>query len=125
MATMTSTELEHVQCWCGVPMALPANLVRNARENGQSLYCPGTGHRFGWDAEIDELRKQLERERTRHGATQDQLRAAEHQTRTLKAEITKARKRSANGVCPCCQRSFVQLTRHMKTKHPEFVAEQR
>jgi hypothetical protein len=26
-------------------------------------------------------------------------------------------------VCPCCQRSFQNLSRHMKTKHPEYPGE--
>lgn len=123
MATITSTELEHVQCWCGVPMALPANLVRNVRESGDSLYCPGTGHRFGWGSENEKLQKLLDRERTRIGALQDQLRAAERQTTVVKGQLTKARKRTANGVCPCCNRSFVQLSRHMASKHPDFKAD--
>jgi hypothetical protein len=26
-------------------------------------------------------------------------------------------------VCPCCQRTVSQMARHIKTKHPEYVAE--
>lgn len=104
-------------------MALPANLVRNAKENGSSLYCPATGHTFGWDSDNKKLQRLLDRERTRIGALQDQLRAAESQSATLKGQLTRERKRAAAGVCPCCNRSFVQLSRHMKTKHPDFSAE--
>jgi chemotaxis response regulator CheB len=38
-----------------------------------------------------------------------------------RAQLTKTKKRVANGVCPCCNRTFKQLARHMKAKHPEFV----
>ena len=104
-------------------MALPANLVRTAKENGSSLFCPATGHTFAWDSDNKKLRQQLDRERTRLGALQDQLRAAQSQTSDLKSQLTRERKRAAAGVCPCCNRSFVQLARHMKTKHPDFSAE--
>lgn len=36
-------------------------------------------------------------------------------------EAERLRRRTAAGVCPCCNRSFVQLARHMKTKHPDHV----
>lgn len=124
MATTTITELETVSCWCGAPMALPTGVIRNAKENGTALYCPATGHTFGWDAEIDKLRSQLNRERVRLGAVQDQLRSAERQSAALKGQLTRARKRTAAGVCPCCRRSFVQLSRHMSTKHPDYVTDQ-
>lgn len=123
MTTIVSTELTTVSCWCGTPMALPKNLVSNAKENGSSLYCPATGHKFSWDSENEKLRKLLDRERSRLTATQDQLRASERQTTALKGQLTKARKRAAAGVCPCCNRSFVQLSRHMKSKHPGFQPE--
>lgn len=123
MTTTTTTELETAECWCGVPLALPANLVRNARENGTSLYCPATGHRFGWNSENDKLRKQLDRQRARTTAVEDQLRAAERTNAALRGAATKARKRAANGVCPCCKRSFVQLARHMASQHPDFAGE--
>lgn len=28
--------------------------------------------------------------------------------------------RIRNGVCPCCNRSFKDVHRHMKSQHPEF-----
>jgi hypothetical protein len=37
-----------------------------------------------------------------------------------KGKHTQLKKRVANGVCPCCHRSFVALRRHIETKHPEF-----
>ncbi|WP_165394478.1 helix-turn-helix domain-containing protein [Pseudoxanthomonas winnipegensis] len=30
------------------------------------------------------------------------------------------RQRVMNGVCPCCNRTFENLRRHMHDKHPEF-----
>jgi hypothetical protein len=113
---IVSIELENITCWCGAPMALPKDVLTNARNLGTSLYCPATGHTFGWKSENEKLRKRLVSEETRRQAVEDQLRASERRTAAVKGELTKARKRAQAGVCPCCKRSFVQLARHMSTK---------
>lgn len=120
MPTVHAVTLETTTCWCGAPMALPDTVLRNARELGNDLYCPATGHKFRFGSEVDALRKKLEAERSRNTALTDQLRAAERQVSSAKGQLTKARKRAAAGVCPCCNRSFVQLARHMATKHPDY-----
>jgi hypothetical protein len=38
--------------------------------------------------------------------------------------VTKLKQRVANGVCPCCHRSFVNLHRHMAGQHPDYTKEQ-
>lgn len=48
---------------------------------------------------------------------------------TLVAEVERLRKaleikkRVGNGVCPCCNRTFENLSRHMSCKHPEYKTE--
>ena len=37
----------------------------------------------------------------------------------IENKIEKQLKRIHKGVCPCCNRSFTNLKRHMETKHPE------
>jgi ssDNA-binding Zn-finger/Zn-ribbon topoisomerase 1 len=39
-----------------------------------------------------------------------------------RAKLKRTERRVANGVCPHCHRSFVQLERHMRTKHSEEVS---
>jgi hypothetical protein len=72
------------------------------------------------------LRKKLD-EQTR-AATQmaERARLAEHAQveainaqKKSEAELRRIQKRTAAGVCPCCNRTFQQLARHMKTRHPE------
>lgn len=38
-----------------------------------------------------------------------------------KGVVTRTRNRIANGVCPCCDRSFTNLQRHMASKHPDYA----
>lgn len=48
-------------------------------------------------------------------------RAAEAETTKARMQVVRHKKRAAPGLCPCCNRSFVGLSRHMKTKHPQYV----
>lgn len=108
-------------CSCGVVIALPAEFHFNRRRDHKLFYCPsGHGQHFTGETEEEKLKKKLaEREaelaRARAAAeTKDRANAA------LRGQITKTKRRVAAGVCPCCNRSFVALGRHMTTKHPDW-----
>ena len=110
---------------CNVGFGITASFEAARRSDCESFYCPA-GHKQWFpgktdEKRIEELKAQL--------ATKDDLlrstqranhkfwrlqRAAEGRTKALKRRI-------AAGVCPCCQRSFENLARHMKTKHPAFT----
>jgi hypothetical protein len=113
-----------LSCWCGIHLAAPQDLYRQAKLHGKSLYCP-LGHSFSYSDTTEEenrrLRLQLddERARVRH-ARED----ADHQRRRViayKGVIGKTKKRIAHGVCPCCTRTFENLARHIATKHPDYL----
>lgn len=114
MATIKVTEnLVTTSCWCGINYAIPAPLDLVARENGQTVYCP-LGHQWSYtEPEIPAMQKKLDAAVAARRAAEDQL-AAANRERERQATRTK------NGVCPCCNRSFVQLARHMKSQHPDF-----
>lgn len=125
-----SGQLTVVTCWCGMRHAVPEELREfqlRKHDNGQGdfyIYCP-LGHQYtpAGTPEVERLRRQVqqERERTaRYAAERDQ---ADASARAYKGAATRARKRAAAAVCPCCKRSFVQLRRHMAAKHPDFDAE--
>jgi hypothetical protein len=115
--------LETTVCWCGINYAVPANLLRHAHNDGQTIYCP-LGHSVHWtETEAMRLKKKLDQAEALAAsrlARIDQERASHAAT---KGQLTKVRKRAANGVCPCCNRSFVNVARHVKTQHPDHIAE--
>jgi hypothetical protein len=129
MPTIEYTEvLTTTRCWCGIALAAPSNLVKKAQTDGKtSLYCP-LGHSFGWyESEADKLRKRLAQAEgdkkwyaERMQAERDLRSDTERRLSAQKAATTRARKRAAAALCPCCNRSFVQLRRHMAAKHPNF-----
>jgi len=119
---------------CGGTYALSSNYVRKKREEGGHWNCPycEIGWGFG-DSKLGKLEQKLERERKRREwAEKSRKRArerAEHEARRAagyKGAFTKAKKREervAAGVCPCCNRSFENLRRHMADQHPEYPAD--
>lgn len=131
MATLTySGQLTVVTCWCGMRHAIPSELddfQDRQHDNGErqtSIYCPlGHQHIRAGKGEAEKLRERLEGERRRLAATRDLLAHEERSHAATRGHLTRTKKRVAHGVCPCCSRTFQQLARHMKNKHPEYVAE--
>lgn len=130
MGTRTITytgSLVVTSCWCGIQLAIPNDLYDFAKRKGQNVYCP-LGHSFVYgdtkykqlEREAEEARAQLARERARR----DQAEAeAEHQkarARGYKGAMVQTKKRAAKGVCPVpgCRRHFVDVQRHVESKHP-------
>jgi len=110
---------------CGVNHGIPSNLVRVAKEKGpaKSLYCPN-GH--GWhytkaQADIDRDRARIEHLERRLANRDEDLRAERAHHAATKGKLTKTKKRVAGGACPCCNRSFVDLARHMQGQHPDYA----
>lgn len=128
MATMTYTgRLVVTSCWCGIHMAIPQDLHAYATTTkDKAVYCP-LGHQFIYsnttEAQLEEAKARLQQERRRRAATEDLLRAEERSHTATRGHVTRKKKqleRVGSGVCPCCTRSFTDLRRHMRSKHPEF-----
>lgn len=117
--------LETTTCWCGINLALPKNLLEWARENERNrIYCP-LGHEFvfrnGYKKKLERERELREEAERREKATRDLLAAEERSHAATRGHLTRVKKRTDHGVCPCCNRSFQQLARHMKAKHPDYA----
>jgi len=107
-------------CVCAVTFAMPDRLQRAARADAEVwFFCPN-GHRQHYsESEAMRLRKKLdEQTRMATSALERARRAEEGEQKALK-ETARIKKRISAGVCTCCHRTFQNLARHMKTKHPE------
>lgn len=114
-------ELVNETCWCGMPFALPRSLDEAARKAGHTIYCP-LGHTIVWkQTEADKLRQERDRLKQDAARLQDEIAAERRRADEAEQKATKAAKRAAAGVCPCCNRTFINMQRHMKTKHPNVV----
>ena len=124
-------ELTVVTCWCGMRHAVPTELrdfQQRQHDNGRSvtsIFCPiGHQHAPAGEGKAAKLERRLKREQDERARVTAEREQAEASARSYKGAATKARKRSAAALCPCCNRSFVQLRRHMASKHPDFSAEE-
>ena len=104
---------------CGVQHAFPKVLYIAARNErgtlGKQIFCPN-GHPWHYAGETEEEKQRRRAER----AEQEQARLAEELDAANRA-IARQKKRAAAGTCPCCNRTFTNMGRHMKTKHPDFA----
>lgn len=127
-----SGTLKVVKCWCGMRHAVPIELddfQDRQHENGvaqTAIVCPlGHNHiRAGKGAAAklkDELvRKQAELDQARSASQEEfELRLAVERDLKKERDDSKKRKdRALGGVCPCCNRSFKNVQRHLASKHP-------
>lgn len=124
--------LECVTCYkCGIPFAFPAHLMTQFRRNHEEFYCPhGHSQYFPGKSDIEKARDEaarLAKLAEYHEARADRhMQNAEHLERSrnaYKGKVTQMKNRVANGVCPCCNRYFANLHKHMQNQHPEFASE--
>jgi hypothetical protein len=117
---------------CGILFAMEEQYRTQRLKDKSTWYCPN-GHSQHYLGKSDAaLRKEAEeaqrlaetrlsQERTRHEATRDQLKATRGSLSATKGVLTKERKRTRNGVCTECHRTFPNLASHMASKHPGAV----
>ncbi len=108
---------------CGISFAVPEWWVTTRKQNHETWYCPN-GHPRHYPAKSEEeiLREKL--------ADRDRLLTVKNtvitdlftKVDTLEASVKKTTKRAKQGMCPVvgCKRHFVNVNRHLQTKHPEW-----
>lgn len=114
-------------CNCGVQFAMTMSTYNHyqmhssgSKRHTLSFFCPN-GHQqhYQGKTEAQQLREQVEQERERTRFAQRRLKSEQGSHRATKGHLTRAKTRSAAGTCLHCNRTFKQLARHMKSKHPE------
>jgi hypothetical protein len=107
-------------CKCGVRFAAPETWVSNRIQSHESFFCPnGHSQSFVGKTEAQKLREELDKAKRDLEYQRNARLSTERQLSAAKGEATKMKNRINKGVCPCCNRSFTNLRRHMATKHPE------
>jgi len=132
-----TTELKTMTCpHCAGVFALSQSYIDEARRKGafaQVWACPYCKEIRGYgkssvEEEKDALNAKIaELERSKKWAEERREYAEKEATHFrksrdgIKGALAKERKRVGNGTCPCCNRSFTNLQRHMATKHPHHA----
>jgi hypothetical protein len=119
MSVLVEIELVHQQCGkCGVSFGMERTHRKSLMENDGTFYCPnGCCRQFCSENGNAKLKRQLEEAQRKVTETQCRFLAEEQAKVAALNEAERLKKRSHAGVCHCCNRTFQNLARHMKTKH--------
>ena len=131
MTYTQSVALEAMACiHCGAVYAISKAVCDQARQSGGYHYCPHCRGNQGWRgeaedqrraAEIANLKAQISRADEQARRARQDAEHFEKSRNAYKGQVTKIKARAGRGMCPCCNRFFENLHRHMATKHPEFA----
>lgn len=116
----TTTLYVETCCNCAVMFAMPTELRQRRKRQGGIFYCPnGHGQHYTETTE-QQLKDELQETRGKLANREFELMTERNAHDATQKKLKRAAKRVANGVCPCCQRQFVNLARHMKGRHPDY-----
>lgn len=106
---------------CNCLFAMTLDMNNRRRADHKSFYCPnGHSQCYQGETEVAKLKRQLgDANSTVEWQRANRLRA-ERQAAAARGQVTKIKKRVGNGVCPCCNRTFSNMARHMQMQHPDF-----
>jgi hypothetical protein len=122
----TVTLITETCCSCGVAFGIPSNLMGALRADSDKwFYCPN-GHRQHYSKSTEDiLKEKFEKDKSEKDKYISTLRDELCNEINRRADLERKLKRTHNGVCTCCNRSFVNLKRHMETKHPELASKKK
>lgn len=125
------TQFVTIRCWkCDVEYGMNERAYAQRKKDGHGFFCTN-GHEAAFcETEADKLRKERDRLAQRIAERDDKIvelreenERIERRRRAAAGQVTKIKNRVGHGVCPCCNRTFGNLARHMMNEHPNFTAE--
>jgi hypothetical protein len=120
---------------CKAQFVLPNALFVSAKACEKIMfYCPyGHVQHFSSPADVareEQLRRERDLLKQRIAEKDDEIIAerngrlqAERNTAAQRGQVTRLKNRAKAGMCPCCNRHFINLERHMASKHADEKAE--
>lgn len=119
-------------CQCRHPIEMTPATHEAVKQSSQTFYCLwGHGNHYpAGPTEADTLRRERDRLKQEAARLTDMANeaqrareSAERRASAARGQVTRLKRSTAAGVCPCCAHGFPNLKRHIEAKHPEFVAE--
>lgn len=103
---------------CGQPFAFAKATIRQKRFSNTQWFCPHCGAVRVFTGKSEE-QKRIEKLQHEHKRMQQEVIRERDRAQRVSNQYSRMRKRIQNGVCPCCNRTFQNLARHMATQHPD------
>lgn len=111
-------------CVCGIPFGIPDYHLTRLKDNGGEFFCPNGHAQHYTVSEIKRLSDEVDWYRTRWNEERADHQSTRRSLTATKAAHTRTKNRIKNGVCPCCNRQFSNLHRHMQTQHPDYAGDE-
>jgi hypothetical protein len=113
---------------CDCEFYISPRMNEQRRKDKQSFYCPN-GHAQAFvEGEADKLRRERDRLKQENSRLQENELRLAREASELETKLQEAKKKHSEkmrrvhaGNCPHCKRTFSNVARHMKSKHPNVV----
>ena len=107
---------------CGGPIAMTRDQLEHFKISHDSFYCL-LGHCQSFKGgECDRLRRELSLAQEQANALATEKAQLTGLLETAEKTAQRLRERIEAGICPYCHRRFVQVERHMRSKHKQLLA---
>ena len=125
----TAVTLTVIQCGeCGGSYAICENYRNQKHTHGGYWTCPYCKASWGYGkSALSRMEAKLASEQRTSEHLRDLKRSEEREkerqarrARAFKGHLKRTKARIAAGVCPCCNRHFQNLHKHMKGQHPGY-----
>lgn len=134
MTTLTNRTTFVIQecCVCNVQFAMTQDMDKRRLADHKAFFCP-SGHSQSYTGKTeaqkqkeraDKLSNQVDAARARSEYWRNKQERTARSRSAIKGQLTKAKKRVAGGACPCCNRTFVDLAKHMNGQHPTYATDE-
>lgn len=115
-------EFRQLRCSdCGVTYFFPERWCCERADDKRGWNCPNGHGQVFRESEADRLRRERDRLKQETSRLEDENRLERERAERAEAVAARLRKRIRRGVCPCCNRTFANVARHMKSKHPNVA----
>lgn len=105
-------------CQCDIPFGMTKELQRRRLVDRESFFCPkGHSQHYTGPSEEKKLKDELARKESMLEAERARALSLKAERDSVARAHSRMRSRVMNGVCPCCNRTFQNLLRHMQTEH--------
>lgn len=127
MTSILSQLIRVTCCNCATEFAMSEQLHNKRNNDGEAFYCPNGHRQYFSESEVIKLQKQLQsalsskkffEERSEH--YRETLIHEERRSKGLKSALTLTKRRIAKGKCPCCDKTFPDLSSHIAEKHRNY-----
>jgi len=106
-------------CKCGVLFAVPKDFQERRVRDGEWFYCPSGHAQHYTETNEEKLRRQLSSAQADVALYRSRCDNLLGELDAREREMRRVKRRVHAGTCPYCRRHFVNVERHMTTKHPE------